>query len=66
MEHPVDKKLREDGEGDGWRSDVSKRIVRTLAAKAGLEVEDQLRFWGDKNEFGAPRFGDWISVLRKP
>lgn len=66
MEQPVDKKLRENGEGDGWRSDISKRSVSTLAANAGLEVEDQCRFWGDNNEFGVPRFGDWISVLRKP
>lgn len=66
MEQPADKKLREEGEGDGWRADVSKRIVANRAASAGLEVEDQLRFWGDDNEFGVPRFGDWITIMRKP
>ena len=49
----------------GWRSDVSRRIVAGRARAAGLTVEDQLRFWDQNNEFGVPRFGDWITVLAK-
>jgi ubiquinone/menaquinone biosynthesis C-methylase UbiE len=58
--------VEEDGEGDGWRSDVSKRMIRASAANAGLRVENQVRFWGDRHEFGVPRFGDCITILRKP
>lgn len=57
------KKFKDDT--DGWRSDVSKRIVAQRARNAGLTVEDQLRFWGPNKEFGVPRFGDWITVLAK-
>lgn len=66
IDQPIENHLRDDGPADGWRSDISKRIVRTLAANAGLEAESQLRFWGDNDEFGVPRYGDWITVLRKP
>ena len=67
MPRPYDKKLRqrEKGASDGWRSDVSKRLFRRNALRAGLEVEDQLRFFGKKNKFGVPRYGDWVTVLSK-
>ena len=67
MPRPYDRKLRarEKGASDGWRSDVSRRLARRKALDAGLEVEDQLRFWGKKKKFGVPRYGDWITVLRK-
>ena len=69
MEKPKDKKLRAKENSrysDGWRSNVSKRVVRKLAVHKGLVVEDQVRYWGRNNEFGVPRFGDWITILTKP
>jgi ubiquinone/menaquinone biosynthesis C-methylase UbiE len=69
MEKPQDMNLEvkdTSQEGDGWRSDVSKRIVRDLAVDRKLVVDDQIRFWGESNEFGVPRFGDWITLLTKP
>jgi ubiquinone/menaquinone biosynthesis C-methylase UbiE len=52
-------------EGDGWRSDVSKRLFHRLASQSGLEVEAQVQSWGRNREFGIPRFGDFMAILRK-
>jgi ubiquinone/menaquinone biosynthesis C-methylase UbiE len=51
---------------DGWRSDVSRVLVRRLAKKHGLIVEDQVNRWGKSGDFGVPRFRDAISILRRP
>jgi ubiquinone/menaquinone biosynthesis C-methylase UbiE len=50
---------------DGWRSNVSRRLFHRLATGQGLTVEAQVRSWGPAGEFGVPRFGDHIAVLRK-
>ena len=51
---------------DGWRSDVSRSLVRRLAARRGLRVDAQIDRWGEHGEFGVPRFRDAISHLVKP
>lgn len=55
-----------DEKSDGWRSDVSARLVREMAERAGLRVLEQFTRWGDVKAFGVPRFRDSISVLRRP
>ena len=54
------------GDDDGWRSDVSSELIRKLADRARLRVESQVQTWGKNNQFGLLRYGDWISILRKP
>ena len=66
LEQPDDPRLRELQRDGGWRADVSKRMVKELAAEAGLKVKKQVRWWGENKEFGVPRYGDWIATLRKP
>src|SRR5262249_24383731 len=56
--------IKDFGDDDGWRSNVSRALVRKLAKKQGLTVERQLNRWGRHLEFGVPRFRDAISVLR--
>jgi ubiquinone/menaquinone biosynthesis C-methylase UbiE len=51
---------------DGWRSNVSATVIRSLAEEHGLRVQAQVRYWGQKQEYGVPRCGDYISVLLKP
>jgi len=51
---------------DGWRSDVSRLLVRRLAKKHGLIIENQVVRWGESLGFGVPRFRDAISILRRP
>jgi ubiquinone/menaquinone biosynthesis C-methylase UbiE len=51
--------------GDGWRSNVSAEIVKNLAERANLSVEEQVQFWGD-GRCGVPRFNDLITKLRRP
>lgn len=55
-----------DERSDGWRSDVSAQSVRKMAALAGLQVVEQFSRWGDGQVSGVPRFGDCVSVLRRP
>src|SRR5262249_22280128 len=50
---------------DGWRSDMSRQLFRKLAVANMLTVEAQLQSWGKNEEFGIPRFGDWLSILAK-
>jgi len=54
------------GDDDGWRSDVSRLLVRKLAKSQGLIVEEQVHRWGKNREFGVSRFHDAISILRRP
>ncbi len=51
---------------DGWRSDMSRQTIAELAAKNGLSVQRQLQSWGENGEFSFEKYGDYISVLRKP
>lgn len=48
---------------DGWRSNVSRELVRELAQQSGLGVVSQLQRWGPAGKFGVPQFGDWITTL---
>ena len=55
----------------GWRSDVSRRDVRRWATAAGLVVDRQETTWTWESPagpvtIGVPRFGDCITVLRRP
>lgn len=65
MERPQPKKGKGKEDTDGWRSDVSKRLVAKLAKDNGLTVDDQVRWWGPNDKFGVPRFGDWITIFSK-
>jgi ubiquinone/menaquinone biosynthesis C-methylase UbiE len=53
------------GDDDGWRSDVSRELIRRLAERAGLTVESQVQTWGQNGKFGLLRYGDWMTTLRK-
>ena len=50
---------------DGWRSNISKKMVRNLALKNGLAIIDQLQYWNEKEKIGVPRFNDYITFLQK-
>ncbi len=51
---------------DGWRSNVSHRVVARMVVEAGLEVEKQINRWGPNRAFGVPRYRDAITIIRKP
>ena len=53
------------GDDDGWRSDVSRPLIRKLAARHGLQVEAQFNRWGETGDFGVPRFRDAITHMSK-
>ena len=48
---------------DGWRSQVSKELISSLALKANLLVQKQTNTWGENNKYKVPRFNDYISIL---
>lgn len=50
----------------GWRSAVNRALVQSAAAASGLSVERQFVYWDEARRIGVPRFGDAITVLRKP
>jgi len=50
---------------DGWRSDVSRPMVRHAARRCGLKVEAEVLRWGGRNQFGVPLYRDTISTFRK-
>lgn len=55
----------------GWRSPVSRADVRRWARAAGLEIVRQESMWTWNSprgplRIGVPRFGDCITVLRRP
>ena len=56
-------RARDDG---GWRSDVSRSLLRRLARRRGLSVDRQIDRWGRHGEFGVPRYRDAITILSKP
>lgn len=55
------KRLRDD---DGWRSNVSKKVIRKLARLNGLQILHQLQYWQD-GSVGVPRFNDCITIIKK-
>nr|WP_246280453.1 class I SAM-dependent methyltransferase [Nocardioides daedukensis] len=50
----------------GCRADVSAGLVGRLVATHGLEVVEQRNAWGAHGEFDLSKFGDVITVGRKP
>lgn len=55
------KTLKDD---DGWRSNVSGKLVTRLANENGLKVNWQKQFWED-GRIGVPRFNDLVTELEK-
>lgn len=51
---------------DGWRSNVSKKLVRHLAEENGLRIETQIQGWGHASQYNVGRFRDYITTLSKP
>ena len=58
--------LGQTADDGGWRSDMSRFLFARLARRCGLRVEKQVDRWGWRGEFGVPRYGDAISLLRRP
>jgi hypothetical protein len=52
-------------DGDGARSNVSRKMVATMARAAGLNVDSQHSSWGPGNKFNIRLFHDCISILTK-
>jgi ubiquinone/menaquinone biosynthesis C-methylase UbiE len=50
--------------GNMGRSFVSSRMVKSLAARAGLRADIQTDTWGQRHEYNCKKFSDEISVLR--
>jgi ubiquinone/menaquinone biosynthesis C-methylase UbiE len=50
----------------GNRSAVSRAAMRKWVMDAGLVPERQCQSWGDRGQYDVRRFGDWITVARKP
>ncbi len=50
----------------GNRSDVSAKMMHRWLSEAGLTVESQTDSWGAGNRSNVKRFGDMITVARKP
>ena len=63
--------VEQPGTDHGWRSPVSRADVRRWARAAGLEIVRQESMWTWRSprgplRIGVPRFGDCITVLRRP
>lgn len=52
-------------DSDGWRSNISRQLFKELATDKGLVVEAQIQRWGGRLGSGIPRFGDFITILKK-
>jgi ubiquinone/menaquinone biosynthesis C-methylase UbiE len=46
---------------DGWRSNVSAKLVSKLARRSGLRTRDQFVYWNQT--CGVPRYNDTMTVL---
>ena len=53
------------GDDDGWRSDVSRKLVRQLVKKSGLTLESQVDTWDKERGIGVPRYGDAVTIVSK-
>ena len=58
--------LRRRSGRDGWRSDVSCRLLARIAQAWGLRVVLQTQRWGEDGRFDVRRYNDWITVLASP
>jgi SAM-dependent methyltransferase len=58
--------LRRRSGRDGWRSDVSRRLLARIAQACGLRVLLQTQRWGEDGSFDVRRYNDWITVLASP
>jgi ubiquinone/menaquinone biosynthesis C-methylase UbiE len=58
--------LRRRSGRDGWRSDVSHRLLARIAQACGLRVVLQTQRWGEDGRFDVRRYNDWITVLASP
>jgi ubiquinone/menaquinone biosynthesis C-methylase UbiE len=50
---------------DGWRANVSAKLVVRMARAGGLLVLDQVSRWGEQGAYGVPRFNDRVTILEK-
>lgn len=51
--------------GGGWRSDVSKEMIRDLVIKNGLSLEYQINSWGKDERYNIKLSNDYISKIVK-
>lgn len=51
---------------DGWRSNVSNKLVAQMVQDSGMEIVSNQQTWGENEECGVRRFGDYMTVVRKP
>jgi ubiquinone/menaquinone biosynthesis C-methylase UbiE len=50
---------------DGWRANVSAKLVVQMARAEGVLVLDQVSRWGERSAHGVPRFNDRVTILEK-
>jgi ubiquinone/menaquinone biosynthesis C-methylase UbiE len=50
----------------GWRSNVTKDMIKGFCTKNGLNLISQFNTWGSKNQFDVKHYDDTISVITKP
>jgi len=51
--------------GYGWRSDISKDIIKKIAEKNNLRIDYQINCWGKNKEYNVKLFNDFISKIVK-
>ena len=51
---------------DGWRSNVSNKLVAQMVQETGMEIVSSQQTWGENEECGVLRYGDYITVMRRP
>ena len=49
----------------GWRSDISKKMIFNFAKKCALKLIMQTDSWGEKQEYNCKLFNDQITILKK-
>lgn len=47
----------------GWRSNVSKELILSLAKRHNLRVDEQINTWGEQNQYNIKMFNDYISFI---
>lgn len=50
---------------DGWRANVSAKLVARMARAADLLVLEQVDRWGEGDAYGVPRFNDRVTIVEK-
>jgi ubiquinone/menaquinone biosynthesis C-methylase UbiE len=51
--------------GDGWRSNISKELIKKIAENNHLKVEAQINSWGENFKYNIKLYRDYISILSK-